>query len=314
MWFGAHLPLIDPDITEPALLAGFVDAARSAGFRAISANDHVLFGRPWLDGLVALSSVVERSADLTLATTVALPVIRGPAVLAKTAAALDVVSGGRFVLGLGPGSSAADYAAVGIPFAQRWPRFDESVRVLRASLTDDREPGPRQFYDVPDLAPRPPRSVPIWIGSWGSAAGLRRVARHGDAWIASAYNTTPDRLAAGRRLLLDEVGAVERDVGDLPIVLATMWTYLTDSVAAQHERLDTLARMLKRDTVDLAQQVLIGSADSGVATLTRYADAGVDGVFIWPLADPIEQLHRFGTEVAPHLRGVTTSHRDTRES
>ena len=108
MRFGAHLPLIDFDGTPftPSTLPSYVDAARDSGFYAISANDHLVFQRPWLDGIVALSSVVERSGDLTLATTVALPVIRGPVALAKAAAALQILSGDRFVLGVGPGSSA----------------------------------------------------------------------------------------------------------------------------------------------------------------------------------------------------------------
>lgn len=201
MRFGAHLPLIDFDGSGIPSLAGYVDAARDTGFSAISANDHLVFQRPWLDGIVALSTVVDRSADLTLATTVALPVVRGPVALAKAAAALDALSGGRFVLGVGAGSSAADYDAAGVPFEQRWPRFDEAVRVLRASLTDDPAPASDGSYGTPALEPRPARPIPIWIGSWGSAAGLRRVARLGDGWLASAYNTTPDQISAGRDVL-----------------------------------------------------------------------------------------------------------------
>lgn len=80
-----------------------------------------------------------------------------------------------------------------------------------------------------------------------------------------------------------------------------MWTYLTDSEAESRTRLDALARMLGRDPVALADQVLIGPAEACAAKLARYADAGVDTVFIWPVADPITQLRRFGTSVIPHL-------------
>ena len=64
---------------------------------------------------------------MTIATTVCLPVIRGPVQTAKTLAALDVLSGGRLVVGIGAGSSPRDYAAVGIPFEERWPRFEEAA-------------------------------------------------------------------------------------------------------------------------------------------------------------------------------------------
>ena len=292
MRFGAHLPLIDFDGTPftPSSLPAFVDAARDSGFYAISANDHFVFQRPWLDGIVALSSVVERSGDLTLATTVALPVIRGAAATAKAAAALQILSGDRFVLGVGPGSSAADYDLVGVPFDERWPRFDAALRSVRSALTD------------PDaLEPAPTLPVPIWVGSWGSAAGLRRVARLGDGWLASAYNTTPEQMAAGREVLAAALQSAGREVAGFPIALATAWTYLTDSKAEARTRLEHLADVLRRDPDQLADQVLIGDADHCAALLGRYAEVGVDSVFIWPLDDPVAQLQRFGAEVVPRL-------------
>jgi alkanesulfonate monooxygenase SsuD/methylene tetrahydromethanopterin reductase-like flavin-dependent oxidoreductase (luciferase family) len=302
MRFGAHLPLIDFDVAGVPGLRSYVDTALEAGLTAISANDHLIFQRPWLDGIVALSSVVDCSTGLTLATTVALPVVRGPVALAKAAAALDVLSGGRFVLGVGPGSSPSDYAAVRVPFEERWPRFDEAVGVLRAELADPEVPATGRFYDTPPLEPPPTRPIPIWVGSWGSPAGLRRVARLGDGWLASAYNTTPSQLAAGRDRLHSALRSVGRDERGFPIALATMWMYLTDSRSRAQETLDALAAMLKRDPDPLADQVLIGPADACVEKLARYADAGVDAVFVWPVGDPVRQLRRFGTEVVPQLR------------
>jgi alkanesulfonate monooxygenase SsuD/methylene tetrahydromethanopterin reductase-like flavin-dependent oxidoreductase (luciferase family) len=274
MRFGAHLPLIDFDGVgfSSSTLGAYVDAARDSGFDAVSANDHLVFQRPWLDGLVALASIVERAGALTLATTVALPVIRGPVALAGTASALADLSDGRFVLGVGPGSSAQDYAAVGVPYDERWARFDAAVRVLRSELADSSTP------------------IPIWIGSWGSAVGLARVARLGDGWLASAYNTTAEQVSAGRRAL-----------PDLPVALATNWTYLTDSKVEAGARLASLAAMLGRDPEQLADRVLIGDADTCVERLRRYAVAGVDTAFIWPLGEPVAQLERFAAEVAPQL-------------
>jgi alkanesulfonate monooxygenase SsuD/methylene tetrahydromethanopterin reductase-like flavin-dependent oxidoreductase (luciferase family) len=127
MELGAHLPLVDLSGRgwSPRGLASYARTAHQLGYRALAANDHLAFRAPWLDGLVALSSVVGDSGDLTLATTMALPVVRGPAQLAKAAAALDLLSGGRFVLGVGPGSSPLDHALAGLPHAERWQRFDE---------------------------------------------------------------------------------------------------------------------------------------------------------------------------------------------
>ena len=73
----------------------------------------------WSPARRALAAVIDESRDLTLATTVSLPVLRGPVQLAKTLAALDVLSDGRLLVGVGPGSSARDYAAVGLAFDDR---------------------------------------------------------------------------------------------------------------------------------------------------------------------------------------------------
>src|SRR3954469_478364 len=180
-----------------------VDAARDCGFSAVSANDHLVFQTPWLDGPTALASMIERSGEMALATTVSLATLRGPVPLAKALAAIDVLSEGRLVAAVGPGSSERDYRILGIPFEERWKRFDEAVAVLRALLKGQPMPEQPRFYPVaPDveLMPGPYRAggIPLWIGSWGSRAGLARVARAADGWLASAYNTTPTGFAEAR--------------------------------------------------------------------------------------------------------------------
>ena len=193
--YGAHLPLIG--LGPPRTLAGLGAYARAAarlGYRHLCANDHLVFSRPWLDGPTALAALVGASQGMTLVTTASLPVLRGPVQLAKTLAAIDILSGGSLVAGVGPGSAAADYAAAGIGFEERWRRFDEAVRVLRALLHGDPGGFEGEFYSSrgvllePGPVQRP--GPPIWVASWGSAVGLRRVARLGDGWLASAYNTT----------------------------------------------------------------------------------------------------------------------------
>jgi alkanesulfonate monooxygenase SsuD/methylene tetrahydromethanopterin reductase-like flavin-dependent oxidoreductase (luciferase family) len=284
MLYGAHLPLIDFDGQgfAPSALTSFARTARDLGFGSLAANDHLVFQRPWLDALVALASVTEASGDLRLATTVALPVVRGAAALAKAAAALDIVSGGRLTLGVGPGSSARDYELAGVPFEERWPRFDAAVRALRSYLSP---PEP--------LLPAP-SSVPIWVASWGSTAGLRRVARLGDGWLASAYNATPAQVAAGRAAL------TSFGRPDLPCALATMWTYITEDGSTALAR---LADMLNRPVDQLADKVLIGPPAACAAILKAYADAGVDQLFIWPLAEPERQLELFMRDVVPAIAG-----------
>jgi alkanesulfonate monooxygenase SsuD/methylene tetrahydromethanopterin reductase-like flavin-dependent oxidoreductase (luciferase family) len=304
-----HLPLMEfagEGLTLRRLTRA-VDAARECGFAAISANDHFLFATPWLDGPTALAAMAERSGTMELATTVALVPLRGPVPLAKALAALDVLSDGRVVAGVGPGSSARDYDALGIPHAERWARFDEATAVLRTLLRGAPPPDALRWYRLPDAAPAPaplrPDGVPLWIASWGSAAGLRRVARLGDGWFASAYNTTPAAFLAARRSLAEELRARGRDPEPFPNGLVTMWTRITED-AREAERVlrDVLGPLLKRDPQVLRDQLCVGPPDRCAELLSRYARAGCRRVHLWPLGDEPRQIELAATAVLPAVR------------
>src|SRR5918994_1771609 len=150
MDLGLHLPLMPFGSEALSLrrLEQAVDAARDSGFAAISANDHFVFQTPWLDGPTALASMIERSGKMALATTVSLAVLRGPVPLAKSLAAIDVLSEGRLVAAIGPGSSERDYRVLGIPFEERWKRFDEALALLRALLNGEPMPERPRYYPV----------------------------------------------------------------------------------------------------------------------------------------------------------------------
>jgi alkanesulfonate monooxygenase SsuD/methylene tetrahydromethanopterin reductase-like flavin-dependent oxidoreductase (luciferase family) len=307
---GVHLPLMPfgADALSLQRLEATVDAARDCGFAAVSANDHLVFQTPWLDGLTALASVIGRSGQMELATTIALASVRGPVPLAKALAAIDVLSGGRLVAGLGPGSSERDYAVLGVPFEERWKRFDEAIAVLRALLTGEPLPEELRYYAVPrdvELAPGPLRRVPLWIGSWGSRAGLARVARAGDGWLASAYNTTPERFSLARLELRSALEARERDPDGFPNALATMWTWITKTRAEGDRVLaDVLAPVLRRDPDALRAQVCVGPPGHCAELLSRYAEAGCERVYLWPLGDEARQLELMAEATAPSLGGA----------
>jgi probable F420-dependent oxidoreductase len=304
--YGAHLPLTE--VGGPRSLAAlnaYVRTARALGYRSLCANDHLLFGRPWLDGPTALAALVEASQDMTLVTTAGLPVLRGPVQLAKTLAAIDILSDGRLVAGVGPGSSADDYAAAGIPFQERWRRFDEALRVLRVLLQGDRSGFEGEFYSTRDvrLEPRPAQrpGPPIWVASWGSPAGLRRVARLGDGWLASAYNTTPQRFREGLDRLAEELARVGRAPAPFPTAIATTWLHVTENRGeAERTLTDVLAPMLHRPAEALrSAPLLIGPAEVCAERLAAWTEAGARRIFVWPLADGLRQLERFRERVTP---------------
>jgi alkanesulfonate monooxygenase SsuD/methylene tetrahydromethanopterin reductase-like flavin-dependent oxidoreductase (luciferase family) len=302
--YGAHLPLIDLGTGQSlAALKAYASAAAGCGYRYLCANDHLVFSRPWLDGPTALAAVVEASRDMTLVTTASLPVLRGPVQLAKTLAALDVLSGGRLVAGVGPGSSPGDYAAVGIEFEERWRRFDEALRVLRVLLHGDTAGFEGEFYATRDVALEP-RAVqrpgpPIWVASWGSRAGLRRVARLGDGWLASAYNTTPEHFRAGLDRLAEELRRVGKAPESFPSAIATTWLHITeDKSDAERTVSDVLAPMLHRPVEALrSTPLLIGPAEVCAERLTALVEAGMRRIFVWPLGDEARQLELFRERV-----------------
>src|SRR2546421_9062688 len=133
MEFGAHLPVLSltGEAHSVERLTAYAEAASQLGFTVLAANDHMIYSRPHLDSLTALSVVIKNSGHMTLMTSIALLVIRGAAPLAKALAAIDLLSGGRLIVGAGPDSSPKDYETVGVPFEERWKRFDELVPKLR---------------------------------------------------------------------------------------------------------------------------------------------------------------------------------------
>jgi alkanesulfonate monooxygenase SsuD/methylene tetrahydromethanopterin reductase-like flavin-dependent oxidoreductase (luciferase family) len=301
MDFGGHPYTLDH-------LVEYASAASSLGFAAASANDHLVFATPWLDGPTALAAVIAASGDMTLATSVALPVVRGPIALAKALSAIDRLSDGRLVVGVGPGSSEQDYAAVGIDFSERWARLDEAVQLLHALWHRESEPFVGRWYSSEgiDLEPRPaqPDGPPIWIGSWGSDVGLRRVARLADGWLASAYNITPSEFAGAWARLQSEVSGRGRDAATFPNALGTMWCYITNSRAeADAIYSERLVPTIHRPEEMLRERLPVGPPEAFAEKLAAFRDAGVQRVFIWPVADERRQLELFAERVLPLIGG-----------
>jgi alkanesulfonate monooxygenase SsuD/methylene tetrahydromethanopterin reductase-like flavin-dependent oxidoreductase (luciferase family) len=286
MEFGAHLPVLSlaGEPFSAQRLTGYAAAASQLGYTVLCANDHLVYSRPHLDSLTALAVVIESSGQMKLMTSIALLVIRGAAPLAKALAAIDLLSRGRMIVGAGPGSSPKDYETVGVPFEERWKRFDALVPMLRRSW-EDLEPHPCQ------------ETIPIWIGSWGSEAGLRRTARLGDGWLASAYNTTPAKFADDLmklRVFLSDRG---RDDRTFPNGIATMFFHITEKRADAEEVLTLLSTVLRRPADELRDRFLVGPAGKCIEKLRAYAHAGVQRMLLWPVRDELRQLELFSSRV-----------------
>lgn len=164
-----------------------VHAASAAGFSLLAMGQHYLYGDvrclqpvPTLARLAA-----EVDDDVRLATTVLIAPLAHPVALAEDLATLDIVTGGRLIVGLGLGYRREEYRQFGVPFEERVARFSEMVKTLRRLWSEPEvtTPGPAWPLDraTPHLFPVQQPTPPLWIGANGPA-GVRRSARLGDAW------------------------------------------------------------------------------------------------------------------------------------
>lgn len=307
MEYGAHLPQIVFGSKEIGLAGqrSYANVAREAGFDYLAVNDHLVFSRGWWDAPTVLGAVLDQlGAEMRVMTTVALPVLRGPAPTARWLAAVDCMTEGRLIAGVSAGSSQDDYRLVGVPWEERWARLDEAIQVIRALWRGQRWDGRFYSADGQHIEPHVSRSggPPIWVGSWGSEAGIRRAARLADGWIASAYNTTPEAFGQARARVAQQLDARDRDASRFRNAVATTWTYITDDPSEANRVLrHLLAPALKREPEALAPRILVGTPDEAARLIARYEAAGAQRISIWPIREEEEQLWRFQQEVVPRV-------------
>ena len=292
MRLGAHLPLADfgQGVLPLPELTRYVTEARDLGFTTISANDHLFWRHPWLDGPTALASVAAAAGGMTLATSITLPVVRHPVIVAKTLSSLAVLADGPVIGGLGPGSSRVDYDAVGVPYDERWARFDEAMRCVVSLVRGEPTEAGRFYPAVSTLAPLSDPRPQIWLGTWGSDRRIAATAPLADGWLASAYNATPAQYAEARARLDGHLRSDGRDPTTFPDAVATTWLFVTESPQeAEHMLTEVLAPTLNRDPAVL-RHLPIGSPEHCAQALADYAAAGAREVLLWPLRDPLSQL------------------------
>lgn len=225
---GLMLPLIEGTMAGRSAswadLRALAQRAESLGFDSLWAPDHLLFRLPgreddptgmW-ESWSVLSALAAATERITLGTYVAALGFRNPAVLAKAAATVDEISGGRFVLGVGAGWHEAEFRAFGVPFDHRVSRFEEAFTIVRSLLQDGVVDFEGTYHSARDceLRPRPrPGGVPLLIGSNGPRV-LRIALPYVQAWN-SDWTHLPDEIPP----LRERVDAACRDVGRDPAAI-----------------------------------------------------------------------------------------------
>src|SRR3970282_2278986 len=167
---GVQLPEAERDVRWPELVA-MARAAEEVGFDSVWVGDHLLYrgdGRPergpW-DAWMTLSALAASTDRVRLGPLVACAAFHPPGIVARMAATIDEVSGGRFVLGIGAGWNRTEFDAFGIDYDQRASRFEEAFDVIRRLLDGERVTARGRFHRVEDavLLPRPARQVPLMV-------------------------------------------------------------------------------------------------------------------------------------------------------
>jgi probable F420-dependent oxidoreductase len=189
----------------------FVDLARmadDAGVDRIALTDHVVMGShtdaypwgefplaadgPWYEPLTLLSAMAAVTSDVRLATLILIAPLRNPVVLAKTAATLDQLSGGRLDLGVGVGWQREEYDAAGLAWGDRWRLLSETLSCCKALWGAQPASYSGSFTSFTDIycvpTPKQPDGVPFWLGGGSSSANSRRLARWCDGWIPVPIN------------------------------------------------------------------------------------------------------------------------------
>jgi alkanesulfonate monooxygenase SsuD/methylene tetrahydromethanopterin reductase-like flavin-dependent oxidoreductase (luciferase family) len=212
--FGIALP--SGGRSSPELGAqSLADAARkieAAGFQSAWAFDAIGRGFLLADPLIALSIAATVTRHLELGTGVLQVPLRNPVELAQRVLTTHLVSGGRLRLGVGAGSTAADFQALGLEFASRFRRLDESLSIMRRLWAGERVNGASLAPVWPDARGGPP----ILIGSWAGSRWIERAAREFDGWVGSGARSswrllregiTRFRALDGRRAVVTNVVA-----------------------------------------------------------------------------------------------------------
>jgi alkanesulfonate monooxygenase SsuD/methylene tetrahydromethanopterin reductase-like flavin-dependent oxidoreductase (luciferase family) len=259
---GVNVPNFGPG-TAPGILRRWAQLAEGLGFDLLMMSDHIAitpdvaeqYPPPFYEPFTTLAWLAGLTGSIRLGTTVLVAPYRHPLLVARMAANLNDLSGGRLVLGVGVGWAVQEFDALGVPFRQRGTLTDDCLRAIRAAWENDEDyrAGP----------------IPIWVGG-NSDAGMRRAVRLGDAWHPLRFTMSWLREALGR--MTDYADQQARPV---PSLMPRIVLRLTDSPVTADGR--------------LAGE---GTIDQIADDLAQLKQLGADTVVLDPFnGDPDETRH-----------------------
>ncbi len=262
------------DTSSAAALAELCRRAEATGADSLWAVDHLYWPHPIAEAMTTLAVAATATATTTLGTCVLQLPLRSPGAVAKQATALQLLSGGRFVLGLGVGIHRSEYERAGVDFTRRGRLMDQGVADLRAAWGTH---SPSEYVQDPASTP-----IPLWFGG-SSVAARRRAAAVGDGWVPLFL--APEEYAESLAALRRETTEAGRDAGAVePGVV--VFARVGDDEIAPAEGAAWLSHLYRLPPKAFQRHLVAGSPDTCATALARYAEAGARHIVVMVAGAP----------------------------
>jgi alkanesulfonate monooxygenase SsuD/methylene tetrahydromethanopterin reductase-like flavin-dependent oxidoreductase (luciferase family) len=286
-----------PEITSWRRLEELTRVADESGLDLIGIQDHPYQWR-FADTFALIAALLARTSRIRIFPDVANLPLRPPAMLAKTSSSLDVLSGGRFELGLGAGSFWDAIEAMGGPRRTPSEAVDalaEAIEVIRLMWSGERSVSSRgRYYEIRGVHPGdpPPHRIQIWVGAYGPRM-LRLVGRLADGWVPSFGRVDQDQLRAGQELVDEAARSAGRDPSAVRRLLNIGGVITGPGPGDRREPAASVGQI----SSDLA-----GPPEFWHDLIRELQQTGFDGFVFWPAEPTVEQIERLANEVTPLIR------------
>ena len=279
------------------------------GYDSAWTSEHIFFYFPTFDALTALAAMAARSSRIQLGTAVLLLPLRPAALAAKEIASVDIISGGRLIVGVGVGGEyPKEFEAVGVPVRQRGARTDEAIHVLKLLFAQDNVTFHGRFtnLDGVTLQPKPAQAggPPVWVAGRSEAA-MRRAGRLADGYLP--YLFSPERFRDG----LAQVRRFAEVAGRDPAAITPgiyQFICLADSYeeASRIAAADLSRRYNQPFEKIVGRYVVMGNPDDCARRLADFAEAGAEHFILVPIVpafgDFMPHVDAYARDVLPKLR------------
>lgn len=292
------LAFVNPaPLTKPAYVVDFAKKCEEMGVHSMWIIDRIAYDN--LEPLTVLAAAAGVTQKIRLGTSLLLPALRHPTLLAKTVATLDFVSNGRVTLGVGFGSRENDFSAVEVPYERRGSRAAEAVQLMRRIWTEENVTHKGNFFNVQNLAlgPKPVQNaIPIFTGGSAEIA-LKRAGTWADGYICGSsaipdFASTWNKIAAYAR-------AAGRDPGHIEKAGLTFMAINDDQAKAVETVGAYVTRYYGRLRGDIASTSVVGSGRACAEQIEAFLARGLDTLIIGVAGPDPKQLDLFAEQVLP---------------